>query len=40
MKRPKIYRLTNIPKIITVKLGDRERFDRGKIGVKEPFFMR
>ena len=28
MKRPKIDRLTNIPKMITVKLGDRERFDK------------
>ena len=39
MKRPKIDRLINIPKRITVKLGDKERFDKEQIGVKEPFSM-
>jgi hypothetical protein len=32
VKRPENLKITN-----TVKLGDKERFDKEQIGVKEPF---
>ena len=33
----RIYILLNREHLCTVKLGDRERFDKEQIGVKEPF---